>query len=264
MKRFERITENIYRITTPYKDIFTTVYLLIAKNGAILFDTASFDEDVDEVLVPALEQMGITAEKLKYVFISHSHKDHAGGLARFVTHYPEATIVSRSPVLREKYEGHPFLFPEEGTILLDTYRVIPIVGHTQDSAALLDTRTNTLITGDCLQLWGICGSEDWASNINFPTEHWQALNKLEKMPMAAIYTAHDYYPMGHCAVGAQEISRYIEACREPLLRIKELIVANPEADDAAVRALYNAQEGIPTIREAVVRAVRKSISAGEF
>ncbi len=261
MKHFEKIAENIYRITTLYKDIFTTVYLLIAEKGAILFDAASFDQDIDEVLAPALAELGVTPQ---YVFISHNHRDHAGGLARFTARYPETTIVSRSPVLQEKYAEHPFLFPEEGTMLLDTYRVIPIVGHTQDSAALLDTRTDTLITGDCLQLWGICGSEDWASNINFPTAHWQALNKLEKMPIAAIYTAHDYYPLGYFAVGGEEIARYLAACREPLLRIKELILSNKGADDAAVRALYNAQPGIPTVREAVVKAVRKSVTEGAF
>ena len=261
MKHFEKITENIFRLTTAYKDIFTTVYLLIAENGAILFDAASFDVDIDEVIAPALAALGVTPQ---YVFISHNHRDHAGGLARFVAHYPQVTIVSRSPALQEKYAAQPFLFPEEGTVLLDTYRVIPIVGHTQDSAALLDTRTNTLITGDCLQLWGICGSEDWASNINFPTEHWQALNNLETMPIAAIYTAHDYYPLNYFAVGEEAVVRYITACREPLLRVKELILSNPEADDAAVRALYNTTEGIPTIREAVVRAVRKSALTGEI
>lgn len=261
MKSFEKITENIYRLTTSYKDIFTTVYLLIAENGTILFDAASFDADIDDVIAPALAALGVTPQ---YVFVSHNHRDHAGGLSRFEALYPEATIVSRSPVLQEKYAGHPFLFPEEGTVLLDTYRVIPIVGHTADSAALLDTRTNTLITGDCLQLYGICGSEDWASNINFPTEHWQALDRLEKMPIAAVYTAHDYYPHGYFAVGEAEVARYITACREPLLRIKELIVVHPEADDAAVRALYNTTEGIPTIREAVVRAVRKSVLTGEI
>lgn len=259
MKSFEKITQNIYRITTSYKDIFTTVYLLIAEKGAVLFDAASFDTDIDDVLAPALAELGVTP---KYVFISHNHRDHAGGLARYMAHFPQTTIVSRSPALREKYEGHPFLFPEEGTVLLDTYRVVPIVGHTADSAALLDTRTDTLITGDCLQLYGICGSEDWASNINFPTEHWQALDKLEKMPLSAIYTAHDYHPCGYFAKGEEEIARYIGACRAPLLRIKELILSNEGADDAAVRALYNAQEGIPTVREAVVRAVRKSVSEG--
>ena len=261
MKHFEKITENIYLLTTLDKDIFTTVYLLIAENGAILFDAASFDADIDEVIAPALTELGVAPQ---YVFISHNHRDHAGGLPRFAARYPETTIVSRSPALQEKLAGHPFLLPEEGMVLLDTYRVIPIVGHTADSAALLDTRTNTLITGDCLQLYGICGSEDWASNINFPAEHWQALDRLEKMPIAAVYTAHDYYPHGYFAVGEAEVARYITACREPLLRIKELIVAHPEADDAAVRALYNTTEGIPTIREAVVRAVRRSVTEGAF
>ena len=259
MKHFEKITENIYRLTTAYKDIFTTVYLLIAEKGAILFDAASFDADIDEVIAPALAALGVTPQ---YVFISHNHRDHAGGLSRFVAQYPEVTIVSRSPALQEKLAAHPFLFPEEGTVLLDTYRVIPIVGHTQDSAALLDTRTNTLITGDCLQLWGICGSEDWASNINFPTEHVRALARLNQIEIDAIYTAHDYYPLGYCAVGRDAVARYLDACLEPLLRVKALISEHPEANDAEIRALYNATEGIPTIREAVIKAVRKSVSEG--
>ena len=259
MKHFEKITENIYRLTTVYKDIFTTVYLLIAENGAILFDAASFDEDIDGVIVPALDALGVTPQ---YVFISHNHRDHAGGLARFVMHYPKVTIVSRSSVLREKYAEHSFLFPEEGTMLLDTYRVIPIVGHTQDSAALLDVRTDTLITGDCLQLWGICGAEDWAANINFPTEHMQALACLRETEIDAIYTAHDYYPLGYCAVGRDAVARYLDACLEPLLRVKALISEHPAASDAGIRTLYNATEGIPTIREAVIKAVRKSAEEG--
>ena len=261
MKDFVRVSEHIRRITLGYKDIFTTVYLLECADGFLLFDAASFDTDLD-VLHPALRACGVTKENLKYVFISHDHRDHAGGLARFVTLYPDTVIVSRSPALQEKYAEHPFLFPKDGMLLLDTYRVIPIVGHTQDSAALWDVRTNTLITGDCLQLWGICGAEDWAANINFPTEHMQALARLEGIEIDAIYTAHDYYPLGYFAVGREEVARYIAACREPLWRVRSLIAEHPDASDAEIRALYNAQEGIPTIREAVVKAVRKSIAEG--
>ncbi len=264
MKKFERIGEALQRLTVPYKDIYTTVYLLTGKGGAILFDAASFDEDVDEVIVPALLELGVTGETLKYVFISHSHADHAGGLARLVAHYPSTTIVSRSPKLQEKFSGHPFLFPEGGELLLDTYRVVPIVGHTEDSAGLLDTRNNVLVTGDCLQLHGIIGSGEWASNISFPAEHWQALDRLEKMPLAAIYTAHDYHPYGFCAVGEENIKQYIAACREPLLYIKKLILDAPEADDAAVRARFNAREGLPTLREKVVHAVREAVAKGAF
>ena len=261
MKDFVRVSEHIRRITLAYKDIFTTVYLLESADGFLLFDVASFDTDLD-VLQPALCACGVTKENLKCVFISHNHRDHAGGLSRFVTLYPDTVIVSRSPALQEKFAGHPFLFPEEGALLLDTYRVLPIVGHTQDSAALFDVRTNTLITGDCLQLWGICGSEDWASNINFPTEHVRALARLNQIEIDAIYTAHDYYPLGYFAVGRDAVARYLDACLEPLLRVKEMILEESAASDAEIRTHYNAREGIPTIREAVVKAVRRSVAEG--
>lgn len=264
MKQFERIGEGLYRLTIPYKDIYTTVYLLTAKDGAVLFDAASDDWDADGVIVPALRDLGVTGDVLKYVFISHNHGDHAGGLARLLVHYPTATVVSRSPKLQEKYAEHPFLFPEEGELLLGTFRVVPIVGHTLDSAALLDTRGGTLITGDCLQLFGLVGSGDWAANINFPVEHLKALEKLEKMPLAAIFAAHDYLPCGYRAVGAEGVKKYIAACREALFEIKKMIEAYPDEDDAAIRARYNAREASPTLREAVVRAVRAATEVGQI
>lgn len=38
MKNIQKINENIYRLTMPYKDIFTTVYTIKTDNG-ILFLT---------------------------------------------------------------------------------------------------------------------------------------------------------------------------------------------------------------------------------
>jgi hypothetical protein len=70
--------------------------------------------------------------------------------------------------------------------------------------------------------------------------------------------------LGYFAVGREAVVRYLDACYEPLLRVKGLIAEDPVASDAEIRARYNATAGIPTIREAVVKAVRKSISAGEF
>lgn len=100
------MTDFIKRLVLPYKDIFTTVYLIMTPKGAILFDTASYNEDVDYSIIPFLEEHGITSETLKYVFISHNHRDHVGGLKRFMQIYPDTCIVSRSDALADNYKAY--------------------------------------------------------------------------------------------------------------------------------------------------------------
>ena len=264
MQVFEKIHENIYRLTIPYKDIFTTVYLLKAPAGYVLFDAASFDEDIEQVLYPAICRVGVTRENLKYVFISHAHTDHAGGLGALMGYFPKTTVVSRSEALAKKHEGCMFFNPVMGDMLLDTYCVISIPGHTADSAALLDVRTNTLITGDCLQLYGIFGSEDWGANISLPAEHVQALRALRETEIDEILAAHDYHPYNYHAKGKEAVERYIRACEEPLALMCRFIRENPTADDEAVRLLYNASKKLPTVRARVIGAVREALLAGEM
>lgn len=250
---------SIRRLTTAYKDIFTTVYLLEAPEGCILFDAASYPEDIDSAVLPFLQEAGITAAKLKYVFISHNHKDHSGGLERLMEHFPDCCIVSRSDSLAEKFRAFRFLKPEDGQLLLGTYRVVTIPGHTQDSSALLDLRTGTLITGDCLQQYGIRGSGDWASNISYPEEHLRAIGKVRTLAPQAIFTAHDYVPYGYRAESPQQAAQMLDACAEPLYRLKQLILDNPEADDAQIRALFSDEENHLTVNTRVVAAMRGAV-----
>lgn len=265
MKDTTRIDENIVRLTIPYKDIFTTVYVVKSPQGVILFDTADNDRDVDEDVVPLLEQLGVGAEELKYIFISHNHRDHAGGLERVLHHFPHACVLTRSDGLREKHPGAIFCAPEDGDELLNgLFRVVTIPGHTADSMALLDTRTKTLITGDCLQLYGIFGSTDWACAIYLPTEHLQAVEKVRGLDVECILTAHDYHPFGFCYRGREAVQQALDACIEPLDEIKSTIVNNPDMDDAAVRQTYNGQGNRPTVNLRVIAAVRKAVDEGTF
>lgn len=255
-----KINDNIHRITLPYKDIFTTVYTVKTEKGVLLFDAASYDTDLDAYIQPMLDALQIKAEDLKYIFISHNHSDHSGGLGPIAQRYPNAVILSRSPKLAEKFAEYKVEAHEDGDAVLDVLQIVTIPGHTKDSAGILDKRTNTLISGDCLQLFGIFGSDDWASNIRFPALHLEALAKLRTMEIENIYTAHDYHPYGFKYEGKAAVAKALTACEEPLMLLKILIENNPSLDDAAIRLKFNASGTIPTIREGVVEAMRQMLA----
>ena len=86
--------EHIYRLTTPYKDIFTSLYLIKTPVGDLLFDAGSFPEDAEAYTLPWLNTLGVTEDSLKYIFISHPHLDHAGGLPALLPHFPHTCVVA--------------------------------------------------------------------------------------------------------------------------------------------------------------------------
>jgi len=264
MDGLTKINDDLWRLEIPYKDIFTTVYVLIGENGTILFDTADAQRDVEEDILPMLETIGVTAEELKFIFISHNHRDHAGGLKWVMERYPNACILSRSAVLREQYADYAFHMPEDGEIIGGQFRVVTIPGHTRDSMALLDTKTNTLVTGDCLQLYGIFGSTDWACAIYVPELHRPAVEKLYRLNVEEILTAHDYHPYSWRYRGREAVKKALDACIEPLDQLKSIMVDNPDMDDEAVRQTYNELDKRPTVNLRVIAAVRSAVNEGRF
>lgn len=260
----EKVNENIYRMVIPYKDIWTTVYVMKTLQGALLFDAASYDDDAEKYIIPFLESCGVTEENLKYIFISHNHKDHAGALGKLMERYPNAIILSRSTDIQNNYAEYDVIAPQDNDRILDTFEVVTVVGHTADAAGLLDVRTKTFITGDSLQVWGIVGSEPWAANIRFPVEYFEDIQKIQRMDIDEIYAAHDYYPYGYKAQGKAEVDRYLEGCKQPLLKMKQLILENTDLDDEGVCAMYNKTTGIPTVRAGVIKYLRAAIKKDRF
>jgi glyoxylase-like metal-dependent hydrolase (beta-lactamase superfamily II) len=161
--------------------------------------------------------------------------------------------------LKEKFVGHPFLCPEDDDTLLDTLKVVTIPGHTADCEAILDTRDNIMITGDCLQLYGIFGSGLWASNINLPDDHVAAVEKVRNMKVDRIVTAHDYHPYGRSFFGKAEIEAALDACLSPFKLIQKLMAESPDADDEAICKKYNAQGNLPTLGLHVVKKYRETV-----
>ncbi len=261
MENITQITENIYRITPPYKDIFTTVVFIKTEEGTVIFDAASFDHDAADFIIPAMEALGLRNEPIKFVFISHPHGDHMGGLAGLLKFYPDLQIVSCSPKATEAFGGQVVT---GGTILAGCLQAVQIPGHTPYAAGLLDLRTGTLITGDSLQLFGIYGSGKWGACIRLPAQHMAALDKLAAMDINTIVMSHAYHPVGWIAQGEDQIKLCLQACRDGLYRVKDVLCANPQLSDQEIADLYNKDSGLPTIPKFVPAGIRADMAAGLF
>jgi len=253
------IFPDIHRLTIPFEDIYTTVFIIRTPQGDVLLDTATYAGDIDNYLLPSLIKLGISEDTLKYIVISHSHRDHAGGLERLMEFFPNACIVSGSAALRERFTRFSTVSPEKCPLLLSVLELILIPGHAPDCLGLLDLRSRTLLTGDSLQLYGIYGSGQWGANISKPSEHLHAIEKLRTLDVSAIVASHDYHPCGHIARSADEISTYLDQCVEALYQIRDSILASPMTDDQTLSDQYNRTSGLPTVGSHVFKAVRAAL-----
>lgn len=253
------ITPDVTRIRIPFLDVYTSVFLIGTEAGYLLFDTATYPTDIAEHLLPALSSLGIRKEALAAVLISHPHRDHAGGLAALLEECPGLSVIAGSDALLATHGGARLSVAADGDVLFGVLRIVAIPGHTADSIAVLDLRTGTLLSGDGLQLYGLFGSGWWGANITMPQAHLAALERLAELPITAIYPAHDYHPEGDAFIGQAAVARALAACREPLFLIRDMIIADPQADDKAIAAAYNEKKTLPPLGWPVVAAVRREL-----
>jgi len=256
------IVPSIFRLTIPFEDVYTTVFMIRTPQGLVLFDTATYESDVDQYILPALEQLNAGRDQLKYIVLSHSHRDHAGGVSRLTELFPQACVVSMNESLCCSLSPHPYLIPEDGTLLLECLSIIAIPGHAPDCLGLYDTRTHTLLTGDSLQASGLYGNGKWGANITMIREHLQALDRLRTLDIAALIASHEYHPCGFAATDSESIRSYTDGCEAALYRIRDFLSGCPELDDGAAADQYNLRTSLPSLGAHVVRAVRNAVREG--
>lgn len=181
----QRIGQDLYRVLIPFQDLTTTVYIAIYTEGTAIIDSGTYPSDVDEYILPALKELGV-ADTVRYLLLTHHHGDHAGGFARLSACFPQAE-----------------------SSLPEGLEAISLPGHTPDAVGYLDHRSDTLLSGDCLQLRGI---GKYRNGIADAAAYIRSIEHLKERRIARIVAAHEYDPLGSIAEGAKAVENYLELC----------------------------------------------------
>lgn len=198
------LTENIFKLDIPFENITTSSFLVKTPYGEVIVDCGTTDYDLNEILIPALK--GAKANPVA-LFLTHNHGDHAGGTTALLTAFPNLAVLT--------FDGKTAATRKNGKLLInndkfsDDITFLSLPGHSADSGALYYSPTRSLITGDCLQLFGI---DKYGCGICSPKEYLKSLSRVKALAPSNIFAAHEYYPLGSTAFGKENALNYINEC----------------------------------------------------
>ncbi len=212
--KFECITENIFLLKTPFGEVWSGVYLVRGTRN-ILIDSGANAEVVDQVIVPALAETGLSVEDIDLLLCTHTHGDHIGGHRRLkqLGRMQCGVIESGADKLEDplKYSrAIRAVFPEyspapppvlrgvkadlifRGGDLIDSLKIIHTPGHDSDCVCFLDQRSGVLLSGDSLQGNGTA-VQGCALYMDLPA-YRNSLEKLQREPMVKVVPGHHFLP----------------------------------------------------------------------
>ena len=193
---FVKEVEGVYRLKVPFEDLYTSVFLIRIEQGYLLVDSATYVSDVDEYILPALKEMGLSITDIHYLVLTHKHGDHVGGKNRILELAPSIKIVQEIPL-----------------IALKGLTVYELKGHTLDCIGVLEERSGTLISGDGLQGYGV---GKYRCSLESKEEYIKTIEKIRQdKRIENILFSHAYEPWyKDGAFGREEMKKCLENCIE--------------------------------------------------
>lgn len=186
---------NIYRLKVPFDTVYTSVFFIDSDEKKILVDCATWQSDVDEIIIPALVSLGYSLTDIDTIVLTHKHGDHVGGLNRILELHPNINVVSD---------------PCDLTASLFTY---PLPGHTNDSIGVFDKKSGTLISGDGLQGAGV---DKYRCSLENKSAYFETLHRLQDdKRFENLLFSHAYEPWNSdTAFGRSEVEKRLDECFE--------------------------------------------------
>lgn len=219
-------TNDIIRLHLEFDIIKTCVFLVKNANGYTMIDCGVNEITTKQQLLPALKRLQIPMESIKHLLLSHAHGDHVGGLPFLLPSLPNVKVFA----CQKWTDATSFL--KDG-LQIEALQAVHLPGHTLDSYGFLDLRTDSLISGDAIQLWGI---GDFGVNAESPEKYLESHQKLLKMPIENIFSSHYYDFLGIRAIGAAASAHYIKESEKNFRTLMEFVKKNAKATKDAEAA----------------------------
>lgn len=193
---FEKIISNIYRLRVPFEDLYTSIFLIRSEQDNILVDCATYESDVDKFLLPALSDLGLSLNDITYLILTHTHRDHAGGLKRILQYNPHITVLQ-----------------DTSKSALPGRIVYELKGHTLDCIGAFVEQSGTLISGDGLQGHGV---GKYRCSLESEDEYLRTIERIEKDErIKNILFSHAYEPWNtDVAFGREAVENCLQDCIE--------------------------------------------------
>lgn len=89
------VRPGLHRIDTPLGDRIASIYIVAGDDEAIMLDTGVAGT-IPSHVIPALGTIGITADRIRTVFVTHCDVDHFGGVGDVRRALPRAEVVAHA------------------------------------------------------------------------------------------------------------------------------------------------------------------------
>lgn len=244
MVKFNHVIHDIYRLETPAGGVWSGI-ILVDGVKKILIDSGENAGNIDEILIPALADLGYQITDIDYLCNTHCHGDHVGGHKRIVElGHPKvvayeksvpkirdplkysklirATFPEHSPAAPTVLEGvEPNLVMEDGDLLADRLMLIATPGHDDDTICYYDTMSKTLISGDSLQGNGTL-TQGTALYMDVD-DYRSSLQRVQSIDIENIISAHPYGISGDIAIGYTDVKEYMSRCYQVTVMYEDYI-----------------------------------------
>lgn len=245
--RFERVSGDVYVLRVPFGCVWTSVILVGDKKGdCVLIDSANCGERVDDTLIPALSELGLSLEDAKYLLCTHTHGDHVGGHKRIKELSPNTAALcteEQLPKLRDPLKYSKLIrsvFPEyspeapaglcgtepdgilkDGETVHNRLKLIKTPGHDSDAVCFFDTVTKTVICGDSLQA---NGTESQGIGLYMELAPYEkSIADIKALGATNLILSHGYDPIGDIALGEKAVEDCIAVCENAVNTYRSVI-----------------------------------------